>query len=234
MKEVTKVMLQSVTSRNMSVEGDDFVFVPSAGSGQKCLRSWLDNHRGSMSLSEAVSCCAERAYGLVRVAGQNGRAFLDRPSRLGASTGLDGTSTSVFADPELATTPLPKRRNFSSPQVDGANTARESYPRSICNMDNMPACSAIIAALLQSILHEIDLVFLIQEMRGVSGVLSALNIRNSGLFRQAITAPSAGQGDYNRLEFLGDTMLKFCTELQLMTQHPTLSKRTPAAGKIAL
>lgn len=51
-------------------------------------------------------------------------------------------------------------------------------------------------------------------------LLRNVHIDNLDLIIEAISSPSSGEErDYNRLEFLGDSSLKFCATMQLMAQH---------------
>lgn len=58
-------------------------------------------------------------------------------------------------------------------------------------------------------------------------------MNNPATVLEAISAPAAQEssGDYNRLEYLGDSILKFCTELQLVAQHPTYPEAFLSAAK---
>ncbi|KAK5684556.1 Dicer-like protein 2 [Elasticomyces elasticus] len=50
--------------------------------------------------------------------------------------------------------------------------------------------------------------------------------KSTSLVVEAITAPSASESsDYNRLEYLGDSILKYCATLQVVAQHPTWPER---------
>lgn len=68
-------------------------------------------------------------------------------------------------------------------------------------------------------MHRIDTALLEAELNNT--ILRDVGIENTSLVLEAISAPAAGEvNDYNRLEYLGDTCLKHCTELKVMAQHP--------------
>lgn len=53
-----------------------------------------------------------------------------------------------------------------------------------------------------------------------SGLLAPLSIQDRSLVTTAISAPSAREPtDYQRLEFLGDSILKLCTSMSLIAQY---------------
>lgn len=64
-------------------------------------------------------------------------------------------------------------------------------------------------------------------------MLNPVQLENVTVVLEAISAPAAGEavGDYNRLEYLGDSILKFCTEFQLIAQHPTYPEAFLSAEK---
>jgi dsRNA-specific ribonuclease len=50
--------------------------------------------------------------------------------------------------------------------------------------------------------------------------LRDVRIDDLDLIVEAISSPNSGEErDYNRLEFLGDSVLKFCATAQVMAQH---------------
>lgn len=153
-------------------------------------------------------------YGLIRVKGQIGRAYF--------LSGITPQSNNV-GEPEVIVTSFPKRRDFLHPvyareDVNAAYTTRQAFPLADCTVDKLPAKYAILAAFVPSIMHRLDLNLLAQDLQ--DNVLRPVEIRNLSLTVEAITSPAAGEDtDYNRLEFLGDTVLKFCAVLQVMAQH---------------
>ncbi|KAJ4013529.1 Dicer-like protein 2 [Fusarium irregulare] len=73
--------------------------------------------------------------------------------------------------------------------------------------------------LIPSIIHELEIQLIALELS--STLLARVGITDLQLVVQAISAPSAIEPvDYERLEFLGDSILKFCTVIQAYSEHP--------------
>ncbi|KAI6865540.1 P-loop containing nucleoside triphosphate hydrolase protein [Hortaea werneckii] len=157
--------------------------------------------------------------GLVRVKGQPGRAYVFQRFE------DQNTAQCLDAEPSIIVTPFPKRRDFLHPVeerqgVNAAYTTEQAFPISECTIDHLPMKYSILAAFLPPILHRIEVQLLAQELQG--SLLADVGIRDISLISEAISSPAAYESrDYNRLEYLGDAMLKFCTHLQVMAQHPT-------------
>ncbi|KAI7469475.1 P-loop containing nucleoside triphosphate hydrolase protein [Hortaea werneckii] len=157
--------------------------------------------------------------GLVRVKGQPGRAYVFQRFE------DQKTAQRFDAEPSIIVTPFPKRRDFLHPVeerqgVNAAYTTEQAFPISECTIDHLPMKHSILAAFLPSILHRIEVQLLAQELQ--ESLLADVGIRDISLISEAIASPVAQEsGDYNRLEYLGDAMLKFCAHLQVMAQYPT-------------
>ncbi|KAK5711242.1 Dicer-like protein 2 [Elasticomyces elasticus] len=129
----------------------------------------------------------------------------------------------------LIVTRFPKRKNFLHPvqqqQTNNiAYTTEEAYLLNECSVDMVPLRSCLHATFLPSIMHQMEIRLLAQDLQAT--VLKDVNITNTSLVIEAITAPSAGGlSDYNRLEYLGDSILKYCASLQVVAQHPTWPER---------
>ena len=120
-------------------------------------------------------------------------------------------------------TRLPKKINFlhRMPGQD-ARVGRTSGLRMMlaqrCEMDRLPFKYSQFAMFIPSILHKIQVAMVVDHL--CSTVLSPLHFTDRGLIYIAISAPSAQEpSDYNRLEFLGDSYLKFFTSLTLVAEH---------------
>ena len=157
--------------------------------------------------------------GLVRVKSQPGRAYVfQRVEEQNTAQPLD-------AEPSIIVTPFPKRRDFLHPVeerqgVNAAYTTEQAFSISDCTIDHLPVKHSIFAAFVPSILHRIEVQLLAQELQGT--LLADVGVQDISLITEAISSPAAHESrDYNRLEYLGDAMLKFCAHLQVMAQHPT-------------
>jgi len=217
LRDDNRVLLASIHGNRMPADCDDFIalFQQPQADG---VRSWLNVVEGSVPAEEYIgrNYSAER-YGLVRVRGQVGRAFVFQRIVLQPSPG-DG-------HPDLIVTGFPKRRDFLHPvperqATNAAYTAEQTLALVDCMVDNLPYRDALFAAFVPSILHRIDIQLLAQELQET--ILSAVGISDISLIIEAISSPAASEGaDYNRLEYLGDAILKFCAHRHVMAQHPT-------------
>jgi dsRNA-specific ribonuclease len=206
----TKLLLRSVHAARMPTEASDFpvLFIP-ADVAVVDLSKWLQEAHGTQNAREffANNGNLDNA-GLVRFTSQIGRTFF--------ADDYDGTSVSVRS--------FPKRKDFLHPiaadsSASAAYTATQLFPLSECTIEVLPAKFAVFAAFVPSIMHRVDTALLAAELS--STILRDVGISDTLLVLEAISSPASGEiNDYNRLEYLGDTCLKHCTELQVMAQHP--------------
>lgn len=217
MRASTKLLLRSIHASRMSREADDFpvLFTPV---GVDDMEGWLEDVQGLQSASAFYSRNGHFKHaGLVRVASQTGRTFFLH--------GIEAKGVSGAESDQLRVLNFPKRKDFLHPMSSDSSTnaaysSIHAFPLSDCTIDLLPAKYTIFAAFVPSILHRIDTALLAVELN--STILLDVGISDALLVLEAISAPAAGEvHDYNRLEYLGDTCLKHCTELQVMAQHPT-------------
>ena len=150
--------------------------------------------------------------GLIRIKGETGWGYF-----------LSGIEPSDDG-PMAILTAFPKRRDFLHRPHNGdehaAYTAKQRISLDRCTVDALPARYCLFAAFLPSILHRLDTTMLAADLQNT--LLASVPIRDPTLLIEAISSPSAQEtADYNRLEFLGDSVLKFCAVLHVMAKHPT-------------
>lgn len=123
----------------------------------------------------------------------------------------------------IETTRLGKKFNFlHRPSSQDPKTAKATRIQLLlaqkCEMDRLPFKYSRFAMLVPSILHKVQSALVVDQL--CETILSPLQFKDRNLVAAAITAPSAQElTDYNRLEFLGDSFLKFSTSLTLMAKH---------------
>ncbi|KAK3074852.1 Dicer-like protein 2 [Teratosphaeriaceae sp. CCFEE 6253] len=167
--------------------------------------------------------------GLVHVDAQHTRPLMLQ--RLEARSTADGS-----VEQRMVVRRFPKRTDFlhAVPQGQSVNlayTAEESHAVCDCSVSRVPLKTCLFAAFLPSIAHRIDLRLLAQRLQRT--ILKDIDIINTALVIEAISSPSADKAsDYNRLEFLGDAILKFCASLQVMAQHTTWPERYLTLEKV--
>ncbi|KAF2089842.1 hypothetical protein K490DRAFT_35448 [Saccharata proteae CBS 121410] len=154
--------------------------------------------------------------GLIRDIGEIGRPYLFHAFEMGPD------NADIAPKLQVMGTVFPKRRDFLHPMnADAANngmyTKIHSLPVETCVIDRMPGYLTRISLFMPSIFHRIELSMLAEELR--SSILAPVQINNLDLVLQAVTASSTTEEDYQRLEFLGDCILKMCTSITLMSNN---------------
>ncbi|KAJ3543364.1 hypothetical protein NM208_g3624 [Fusarium decemcellulare] len=92
-------------------------------------------------------------------------------------------------------------------------------PISWATVDAIPRRVVKLGMLLPSIIHELEVQLIATELS--STLLKPVGITNLQLVLEAISCRSAIEPvDYERLEFLGDSILKYCTVIQAFAEHP--------------
>lgn len=92
-------------------------------------------------------------------------------------------------------------------------------PATRCTVDIMPFEIVRLSILLPSITHRLEISLIAHELS--TTLLRDVGISDLSLVMTAICASSAcEETDYQRLEFLGDSILKLCTSIQLMAEYP--------------
>ncbi len=128
---------------------------------------------------------------------------------------------------------LPKRRNFSAavePQVAieqdiAANSYNirqvrtETFALHDCAVDSVAVSWARVGLFMPDILQHIQDYTRVDGLR--NDVLRDVGLLNRDYIRSAVTAPSAQRPrNYQRLEFLGDCVLKYVTSCHLFNAYP--------------
>lgn len=220
--EWTSLVLRSVSAYRMS-DDEKFAFLlspPSSYTDHDSYESYVDEQtiRRRLATNHHTEC------GIVSVAGQLGKAYILQDVR-DTTTGTHANNhTGGPSDMQLIVTAFPKRRDFLHPPLNESHTAytsRQSFPVSDCTISRLPICHSLLAIFLPSVIHRIDVVYVAHRLS--TGILALVGINNTALVSEALSSPAAREqiGDYNRLEYLGDGILKFCTALQTFAQHPT-------------
>ncbi|KAL7785817.1 hypothetical protein V8C37DRAFT_393414 [Trichoderma ceciliae] len=93
------------------------------------------------------------------------------------------------------------------------------YPLQWATVDSVSVKHAQFGMLIPSIAHELGVMLMAKELANT--VLQPVGISNLHLIKEAISARSASEPvNYERLEFLGDSILKFCTCVHAAALNP--------------
>jgi dsRNA-specific ribonuclease len=124
----------------------------------------------------------------------------------------------------LSVSKLPRRADFlhripSENQEPVRRRFSHVLPCKRCTLDKLPFRLTQFAMLMPSILHRLQ-VYMVGDMLSKT-VLADVQLSNLKLVVTAISASSAvEETNYQRLEFLGDSLLKICTSMQLLAEYP--------------
>ncbi|KAG8664817.1 uncharacterized protein FPOAC1_013597 [Fusarium poae] len=92
-------------------------------------------------------------------------------------------------------------------------------PISRATVDEIPRRAVKCGMLIPCIIHELEVQLIASELS--SALLAPVGIADLQLVIEAISSRSAAEPvDYGRLEFLGDSVLKFFTVTQVYSEHP--------------
>ncbi|KAM5360433.1 hypothetical protein ACJZ2D_013760 [Fusarium nematophilum] len=120
----------------------------------------------------------------------------------------------------------PRRADFLHPVPESGQNPRTSskpygrvLPISWATADTLPRRLVQFGMLIPSIIHDIEVQLIASELS--SSLLQPVGIMDLQLVVEAISSRSAAEPvDYERLEFLGDSILKYCTVVQAFAEHP--------------
>ncbi|KAK6001187.1 hypothetical protein QM012_003270 [Aureobasidium pullulans] len=166
--------------------------------------------RESLPAADVLSMVRSAAdVGLVQVNGQQGRSYAFRSIQ-----GQDQQTLEV--------TKFPKKRDFltrPSEESKKNQLTRETLAMAQCTINILPARYSFFAACIPSVLHKVETAILAARLRDT--ILKPVGIENLQLIIEATTSSAADfTASYERLEYLGDAVLKYCTHVQLAAQHP--------------
>lgn len=141
----------------------------------------------------------------------------------------------IKPEPHFQGPTLPKRTDFlhqipQSELLPLAHTAQQLKPVRICHIDRMPAKFAKFALFIPSITHKIEVLFIAERLART--VLRRVEFSSLAHVLTAISASSAHEeNDYQRYEFLGDSLLKLITSIHLVVNHPLWHEGLLSAAK---
>jgi dsRNA-specific ribonuclease len=126
--------------------------------------------------------------------------------------------------PHLSLIRLPRRSDFLHKIPRGnENTSTKKHsvvlPISRCTIDGIPFKIVQFGKLIPSIIRRFEITLVADQLSKV--ILKEVGINDLNLVVTAISASSAQESsNYQRLEFLGDSILKTCTSVQLIAEYP--------------
>lgn len=231
-RDATKLLLTSAFgSRLAKGPENDFVslFLPTETPIDPC--GWIGRCTGSVKVRDVESGCNMKDIGLIRDMSNNGTAniLLDikhvAREEVMHLEGLKPMEETMIKDQImenimiLEVHRMSKRTDFLHADT---GTRREPGLRRLladsCEMDRLPLRYTQFALMIPSILHKIHIGMVVNEL--CTTLLFPIEGLNRVLAATAISASSAQEPtNYQRLEFLGDSVLKLSASLTLMASH---------------
>ena len=214
--EITKVLLTSVFPNRMKEADGGFplLFTPDEDVGDP--QGWLERVRGTHDSNDILSGLENAAtMGIVRDRFKSGKAYILH--------GVDQIEQDSLASMRLKVKKFPKRTDFLHRVPADAMEKKDNFvfldPED-CRIDRMPVIYAQFARYIPSIMHHVENALLTDHLQ--NGVLAPVDFSGPASVFPAICASAAREnGDYQRLEFLGDSILKMLTSTSLMADHQT-------------
>ncbi|RHZ55743.1 putative RNA helicase/RNAse III [Aspergillus thermomutatus] len=224
MRAATALYLQATSSRPWKSEPDfTALFAPDLHHTE--LKAWLNAYEGCDPALEVYSRGHNPGLmGVVRDHSHHKEPLLFRRWLVSD----ENPSSSVV---ELECDPFPRRRNLlhrqtlAKSQVDVEEEIPESAAKSrivaadVCTIDRLPFTMAIFGLFISVIVERLEIELIATRLRET--ILRDVGFTSTHHIITAITAPSAqALTNYQRYEFLGDSILKFSVSCQLFFQHP--------------
>ena len=225
----TELLLGSVYRNRLHDKKNDFVCLFGPPHIED-LQEWLETNSGATP-ARALSYDNANGLqtGLIRNLAQSGRAYIfNGIERCQSEFQTSRHTPTVQSDSQhmideryLRAIRLTKKadviRNFlPEPGLPDAHV--DILPVSGCEIENLPFFFSRFGLLVPSIMHQLDVQAVAESL--CSNLLPSLEIEDIRLIIMATCAPAAQeQVNYQRLEFIGDSLLKFFTSLTLMAQH---------------
>jgi dsRNA-specific ribonuclease len=228
LRSITKLLSRSTHSDRATDDRDDFITLFGPNQRELQLLPWLqDNHLRLPA--DAVYRAERKPQGFVRsLSHYSEPCVFDR----WAVTSLPGQDRII----EVECTALQNRRHFWDPGEDSVKDdvpqgtrKLKSFPIDDCVIDALPFDYARFNLFVPAILLRLEVAMVVERLQ--TSILHAVPIKDAMLVAAAISAPSAGlPTHYQRLEFIGDAVLKFVVSQQLFSQEASwhegyLSKR---------
>ncbi|KIX93481.1 uncharacterized protein Z520_10901 [Fonsecaea multimorphosa CBS 102226] len=119
---------------------------------------------------------------------------------------------------EIVATRLPRRLDYLTLPASTSSDTSTLLPVEDCSVLGLPVEYGRLMLLIPSITHMLEVA--LRTMEACKGPLLSLGFDSVDLVSEAITLPGTGSRNYQRLEFLGDVLLKFYSSLQVFVDSP--------------
>ncbi|MCJ1304816.1 hypothetical protein MMC08_007629 [Hypocenomyce scalaris] len=227
-RQITALLLSSAFPHRTLPGRSDFpvLFVPAVKSAE--LQTWMDSVSGQRQAKAVFEIpTTKQEFGLIRDLAQKGVAHVYHDVLYGLPVALRKGLASEDIDEEdtlyLKVTKLPKRADFlhkiPSQNADLPMGSGYKYlPARTCEVDQLPFSYSQFALFIPSIMHFLETYLVAEHM--CTDLFSSIHFKDLVHVVTAISASKAREStNYQRLEFLGDTVLKLLASITLMAEH---------------
>ncbi|KAH7040109.1 uncharacterized protein B0I36DRAFT_259264 [Microdochium trichocladiopsis] len=147
-------------------------------------------------------------------------SWLSQITEPDCNTGKAKKYVELHADqPWLVLQKWPKNVNFLGPSGSTPPKRPTFRPVVTCRQDTIPFKTIQLGAILPSVFHMMETHLIAQKLS--TGLLAGTGLSDLSLIVTAISSSHANkEANYQRLEFLGDTILKFLTTVTLCAIRP--------------
>lgn len=213
-RQISFHLLSTILGRRMrGAEVDEVPLVIIPNIAPEMLQEWYDQSNRSAPFVEYISKNGTHSEELLlRVVNRNTPYVFQRQTHVGAP------DTDIMT---LQAKRLSKRLDYLSPQeLDEQHKigAHETFVTNDCQVLSLSAEYGRFMLLIPSMTHMFE-VFL-RSTEASTGPLSMLSFQSLDLLVEALTTPSANKKNYQRLEFLGDELLKYYASTQVFVDYP--------------
>jgi dsRNA-specific ribonuclease len=224
MREITHTILRSTHSDRHPDDRKDFVTLFTPALNEDHFVTWLTANRGRRPATEELHLDRNTSSrGLVRSPLVGGSPHIFNRWQL--------SSNGAASDIEVECFPLLKRRNFLNRMTlslkstdDVSNRENDSslkvqlFAAKTCTVDLLPSEQAQLSLFTPAILQHVEVLIVADQLRKT--VIKDVPFKDIHHVVTAISASSAQWvTNYQRFEFLGDSVLKFATSCHLFFAH---------------
>lgn len=230
MQSITRKILHSIFHRRMQEERYDFLWLLLPCDFRNPvwdttnLQEWDTRTSSTRSASDLIEQGKHDVseWGLISLQDDYRSYMLKGISQEVMDPALTGS-----LGPQLKVILTPKRRDFlhrvaERTHENAAYTRTEWLNAADCVVNNLPSPYSVLALFFPSILYKHEVYMIAETLR--TTILAPLSLEKShlSLIIRAITSSGTGEeANYQRLEFLGDCILKYIASVHLMTAYIT-------------
>ncbi|OAP55833.1 hypothetical protein AYL99_09985 [Fonsecaea erecta] len=216
LRKTTNLLQRAVHSDRVPDTGDDFVALFAPKMNDTDVATWLSSNQGRRSALEHFKT-QYPCRGFVRTSSLFGQPF-------GFCKWHVRETSPHESIVEVECTPLPQRRHFLRPETLSTDAAEsrqtQRFPAKDATVDALEVLPALFGLFIPGVLQYLEVYLVAQKL--CTTILRSVPVTNIGLVVTALSCPSAEWvTNYQRLEFVGDLVLKFIASWQLFLDHPS-------------